>query len=296
MHYYHGKNKKKSYFEGWYFKLYSSAGSIALIPGINIDNTGKKQAFIQVNTEDASYQVPYDYRQFYALENTLSITVDKNYFSGDGIRLDIHSATLQCTGEIAFSDLLPVQSPVMGPFRFIPFMECNHEVLSLSHKLRGQLTINSKVMDLTGGIGYIEKDFGHSFPKQYLWLQCNSFTNSNTCFMISIAKIPFLGTVFTGCIGIIHCQGREYRLATYYYAKVRVWNDHELIIHQGEYQLHIHVYHHSNNGLLAPKKGSMSKEIRENLCCSADFEFRKQGDIVFKDTSHSVSFEYVEPN
>lgn len=47
---YHGWGKKRRFFEGWYYKLVSAdeAYAFAIIPGVEIDEEGKKQAFIQV--------------------------------------------------------------------------------------------------------------------------------------------------------------------------------------------------------------------------------------------------------
>ena len=45
-----GWGKKRSYFEGWYYKLIdrSAAHALALIPGIAWDQDGKGHAFIQI--------------------------------------------------------------------------------------------------------------------------------------------------------------------------------------------------------------------------------------------------------
>ena len=47
---YHGWGRSKRFFEGWYYKLVSEdqGQAIAIIPGIAMDETGSKQAFIQV--------------------------------------------------------------------------------------------------------------------------------------------------------------------------------------------------------------------------------------------------------
>ena len=44
-----GKNKKKNYFEGWYFKIVNSEENeiYAIIPGISYDKNGKGTAFVQ---------------------------------------------------------------------------------------------------------------------------------------------------------------------------------------------------------------------------------------------------------
>ena len=57
MKYFHGKNKKQSYFEGWYFKQTNSEELLAFIPSIHIDQSGNKKALIQIISTDGSYQV-----------------------------------------------------------------------------------------------------------------------------------------------------------------------------------------------------------------------------------------------
>ncbi len=58
------------------------------------------------------------------------------------------------------------------------------------------LTINGEPMDLTGGRGYIEKDWGTSFPSAWIWMQCNTFDTPDTSFMLSYARIPWMGSHF----------------------------------------------------------------------------------------------------
>lgn len=79
----------------------------------------------------------------------------------------------------------------MGPFSYVPFMECNHVILSMKNNANGHININDNMLNFDNGIGYIEKDWGCSFPKKYIWCQGNNFQNPTTSFMLSIADIPF---------------------------------------------------------------------------------------------------------
>ncbi|MGL4368849.1 MAG: tocopherol cyclase family protein, partial [Spirochaetota bacterium] len=47
---YHGWRKTKRFFEGWYFKILDRTGQhpYAFIPGVAMDETGKRHSFIQV--------------------------------------------------------------------------------------------------------------------------------------------------------------------------------------------------------------------------------------------------------
>ena len=60
----------------------------------------------------------------------------------------------------------------MGPFSYLSFMECYHGILSMKHSLEGTLSWNGQLIDFTNGIGYLEKDWGSSFP-------CNPIYGSN---------------------------------------------------------------------------------------------------------------------
>ena len=64
---------------------------------------------------------------------------------------------------------------IMGPFSYIPFMECNHAILSMENTVEGVININNDKINFHNNIGYIEKDWGYSFPKNYIWCQGNNF-------------------------------------------------------------------------------------------------------------------------
>ncbi len=88
----------------------------------------------------------------------------------------------------------------MGWYAFVPFMECYHAVIGFDHPLEGKININGNEIDFTGGRGYIEKDYGKSFPSYYIWMQSNHFETEEISVMASVAKIPWLGSSFDGFV------------------------------------------------------------------------------------------------
>ena len=54
MRNFHGEHKKKSYFEGWYFKHQGSGRTVAFIPAFHIDEKGERSASLQVITDDGA--------------------------------------------------------------------------------------------------------------------------------------------------------------------------------------------------------------------------------------------------
>ena len=65
------------------------------------------------------------------------------------------------SGELQFRDNVPWPnhwySPgIMGPYSFVPFMECYHGIVSMDHSIHGQLDIEGERINFDQGRGYIE--------------------------------------------------------------------------------------------------------------------------------------------
>jgi hypothetical protein len=103
----------------------------------------------------------------------------------------------------------------MGWYSFVPFMECKHGIVSVNHDLKGSVIVNGNEIDFNNGKGYIEKDWGTSFPEAWLWMQANNFENRNSSFSFSVAKIPWLGKFFIGFIAFLYYNNRFLLFSTY---------------------------------------------------------------------------------
>jgi len=174
-----GNNKKKNYFEGWYFKMVAEDGSaiMSVIPGIALSKDGKEQhAFIQtingVTAETRYYSFPIEAFSF--ARKGFEIKIGKNYFSKERISLDLNDGSSSLKGEVNMINPVNYKSGtllnpgIMGWFRFVPFMECYHGVVSLTHDLQGQLSVDNQVLNFDGGKGYIEKDYGSGMPSAWI--------------------------------------------------------------------------------------------------------------------------------
>lgn len=185
-------NKKKAYFEGWYFKNINHQKGISFIPGINIDDTESK-AFIQIITNNISYFVNYDIKDFKFSYKPFGIRIGDNSFSDEGININIEaeSQNLKICGNIKYSDSKNINTNIfapniMGPFTYVPFMEYNHAIISMQNTINGFININNEMMYFNNNKGYIEKDWGCSFPKSYIWCQGNNFQKTNASNMCGL--------------------------------------------------------------------------------------------------------------
>ncbi len=295
-----GKNKKAGYFEGWYFKHQKEDMVLALIPGQSVDDDGRRHPFLQIIWNENSYFINFEEEEFLTDKRQGKIMVGNNVFSPRGMRLNIKTNEVSIEGTIGYGSLSAIRYPIMGPFQFVPFMECSHEVISMSHSLQGKVRINGKVLDFNGGKGYIEGDKGRSFPSDYLWLQCNQFREEGAV-MVSIAEIPFLGQQFQGCICVVQYQGKEYRFATYSGVKIVRKRETAVVLKQGNYCLEIFISNQRKNNqasfshqLPAPDQGAMSRFIEEAHLLQGRFLLYHKETLIFDLTSRHVSFEYVE--
>jgi tocopherol cyclase len=229
---YHGRGKKNVFFEGWYYKLISANlhRRLAVIPGVfHHPEPDLNHAFIQVLDGMTSQVVyhRYPYHAFQASRNTFDIRVGNSSFRHQDVQLDIEGEDQVIKGEVTFDGIQPwpvnLFSPgVMGPYRFVPFMQTYHGILSLDHRIQGSLMINQDTIDLTGGRGYIEKDWGSTFPRAYIWMQSNHFANhQGVSLTASVATIPWLTGWFRGFLIGLLVDGKLYRFTTYLGSEIK---------------------------------------------------------------------------
>lgn len=286
--------ENKNYFAGWYFKHQIEDTTIIFISGINKENNGTKKAFIQVLTNNQSIYIPYDYKDCKILKHKLGLKIGNNIFTEKGINIDIRSADLSVKGKIKYGKFTKLKYPIMGPFTFFPLLECHHGVISMRHKLQGRLKINQKTVDFSQGAGYIERDWGNSFPVKYFWTQCNTMGNSNCSIMVSIADVPFCNRSFQGCISAVSYQGKEYRLATYLGAKIIWCDEYGVLLRQGSNLLKVTILEHNAVDIMAPSQGAMTRTVCENTSCKVRYTFWNSNQLLLDFIDNNASYEYEQ--
>lgn len=277
---------KKDYFKGWYFKCSNENKTIAFIPAFHQSNH-EKTASLQIITDVTAFNIPFQFLQY--RENPLVVKIGENIFSENGIRLQIKNDNISANGALHFHDLAPIQYDIMGPFKFVPLMQCRHSIYSMRHRINGQIIVNGQQYVFQNRIGYIEGDCGSSFPKEYIWTQCH-FNNGSL--MLSVADIPMFGFHFTGIIGVILLNGKEHRIATYLGAKVKQIDKNTITVKQGDFQLTARLLQKNSQPLAAPSHGLMNRTIHESAFCKAYYRFSYKNEILYEFTSDRASFEF----
>ncbi|MEI7885485.1 MAG: tocopherol cyclase family protein [Clostridia bacterium] len=308
-----GNLQKKHYFEGWYYKQVAEDEQqvISFIPGISLfaDDPHSFVQYIFVSFDENQHKtiqtgyLKYPLAAFKTSNNPFSIQVGENIFSETMLKVDLHDEKMQIKGKLAFGSFTPIEKSllmpnIMGIFAYIPKMECYHGVISMNHTVSGNLAINGQLIDFSFGKGYLEKDWGTSFPSEYIWLQCNNFQDTTTSLFASVAKIPFMHNSFKGFICNIRVAGEEYRFATYKNSQLLLEEISpgkiKLVLENRQASLTITASYGEQGELLAPHKGEMHKIIKEGLSGKVEIKFyHKKSKQIYEDTGNMAGIEIV---
>jgi tocopherol cyclase len=299
---YHGWGKTRRYFEGWYLKIVDKTEkyAFAFIPGISMSPDGTAHAFIQVldGKQCTSAYHRFSSEDFLPSEYDFNLQLADNQFSTQFLTLNLPNIV----GQLQFQQTIPwtkmLGAPgIMGWFSFVPFMECYHGVVSMNHTLIGSLEINGEMVDFSGGRGYIEKDWGISFPRGWIWLQTNHFNNDLNApisLIASVAHIPFLGMHFIGYIVGFWFKGKLHRFATYTGAKMKaqlIDNQVSLSFKDSQYQLDINATKAGTGNLISPIQGEMTGKVSESLQAIIHIRFFERGTLVFEGDGRNAGLE-----
>lgn len=302
-----GVHKKKNYFEGYYYKIVDEheKNSFALIPGIAYDKDGQGHSFIQ-SINSLKYQTEYvkfPVESFLAKEDRVDLRIGSNHFTRDGVKINLKDAKYPVYGNLTFKNTEPfpktlLRPNIMGPFSYVPFMECYHGVVNIHHEIEGKLNINGEDVDFTHGYGYIEKDWGRSFPKWWVWMQSNHFEEDNVSLMFSVAKIPWLGKHFTGFLSFLKVKDKLYLFATYTGAQIKKLHYQdgsiEILVVDRHHMLKISGKYEENGILKASKNGLMERLISESISSSVKVVLMdRQGKVLFKGKGKNAGLEVV---
>lgn len=279
---------KQPFFEGWYFKHQQGGHIIAFIPAHHRDESGVHTASLQIVTEDRAAYMEVPIRDFQVEREPFRVRCGNSVFSLGGCRIDCAFAGERLTGTLRYGPWTAPRGDIMGPFRFVPFMQCRHSVLSMAHSVKGTLALGGQTLDFRQGEGYVEGDRGTSFPSRYLWTQ-SLFPGGSV--MLSVADIPFCGGHFTGCVGFVWLNGQELRLATYRGLRIAEAGPQGAVVRQGRWELAVELLEARPLDLRAPQMGDMGRTIRESAACRVRYRLLRDGKHVLDTECGQAGFE-----
>ena len=272
---FHGYFRPDGFFEGWYFRIRWEGRSICFIPGVAVGDD--PHAFVQVIDSEGlgAYNLRYPLADFSCGARTPAVRVGQNLFSLSHIRPDLKDVGLSLTGALALSEVRTYPDwwlgrGSMGCVGGLAFLECYTQICALDGRVDGTLVLNGRALDIRGGRLYVEKNWGHSFPKAYCWVQGDF--GEDVGLACSIGRVPVGGTSFDGMVACLRHGDRLYHFHTLRGGGYDLDNSRKgtwLTARCGRYALKLRVKGGHPLRLAAPIRGSMGGAAYECLDATA---------------------------
>jgi hypothetical protein len=291
-----GERRREGYFEGWYFKFSFQGRALAAIPGLS--RSGDPHAFLQL-LDGASGRSSYHrfaLDAFQARRDRFELRLGENLFRLDRVRLRLPElqADLSMREAVRWPSY-PLAPSSMGWYAFARFMECYHGVIVMDARADG--TIDGRPCE--NGRFYLEKDWGSSFPRAWIWMQSNDFGGRAAGLTCSVARVPFHGRVFTGFIAGLLADGVLHRFATYNGALLlhagAVAEAAEVELRRGALVLSLQATRRAGASLASPVDGEMRGRIVESLGSEVQVRLSRGGRTLFEGTGAGAGLEVVRP-
>ncbi len=294
---------KQAAFEGWFSKIDDRENGfmLSIIWGYST-HQNTKHAFLQFQDSfhhnTAYIQYPLDELKWE--KDPFVLQIGNNELSKKGIHLDFVMNGVPVQGEFRFGTFSPIKQSILKPnimgwLTFFP-NECNHSIISMYHNVDGNIKIGNQAWKVQEADGYIEKDWGTGFPKEYVWAQANDWKKSSVVF--SYATVPMLGKYAKGFFLVLQHDEKEYRFSSIEGSKLtdfHVSQDaFQAIIKKKGCCITLKAKQFNPVALAAPKHGEMQSYIKESLDGTMELtlEMKNQMPITLSSQRASIDVHY----
>lgn len=291
---------KEAAFEGWFCKIDDQKNGLmfSIIWGYSTHKE-TKHAFIQFQDSfkhDSSY-ISYPIKELNWKQDPFALQIGKNQLSETGMILDFEMAGIPVRGDFQFGTFTPIKQSfwkpnIMGWLTFLP-NECNHSIISMKHEVTGKFQMGDQSWEIQEAVGYIEKDWGTGFPKEYVWLQANDWEKSSVAF--SYATVPMLGKHAKGFFLVLQHEEKEYRFSSIEGSRLSDFHvSHDSFsatIRKGRIQVKLHAKQYNPVALAAPKFGEMKSLIKESLDGTVDLILQIEEQPIISLSSQRASID-----
>lgn len=296
---FHYSKTKAPCFEGFYFKGYSNENIFIIICGYT-KSKNNTVAFLQATIPGEKvnyYEYPLD--QLITTKKLFTFKIGRNSFSKNGIIINEDG----CNINIRFNDFdswpRTVLSPsIMGSLSHVPKVECKHDVISPHLSMEGNVQINATQLEINRGIGYIDKNWGRSFPKRYFWGHLNGF--SDPSISLQFAKgVPSWGPLRIPVhIGFLRINDELHVFRSWKKEKMTMINvgHFEILIENKNWKIRIELKIGHSLKLRAPIEGELIDNIVEYAGGEAFVQISKKNEkknevLILAEKIHGTTFE-----
>ncbi len=284
------KLREKNYFEGYYVRFYDAEDNVnlAFIFAVTY-NEEDPHAFLQVfdgiKRENTYHRYPLSDFDF----EEERLTLGPNTLTSEHLSIDTPNHKL----DIRFRrKVLPPKKSAMGFLKKLP-LQCYQEVLLLD----GEADATTHERRNFSGKIYMEKTYGRAFPKRWLWVQANNFTDASVALSLAGGSVPFLMFRPFGFFVLLKHGDRTYRFASYNASRIKTSQNGDTMmvtVRKGRYRLDIRITPSKPTRLSGPAdKGKMGRDVYETLDANLHIALKKKSTILLKDKAACAALEWM---
>lgn len=293
--------RNPSYFIGWYQKFSTDEGYIcAIISGFIKEKNKSPKGFVQFldNLNQTSTYSIYNFNECAIDVQKQEIKIGNHTISQKRTQIQTKELKVDFQFTTGHSPHLfkGIGKNILGPLHYVPFVECKHAIISTESTFKGTITNGLHINNIEGKC-YKEKDWGQSFPEEYIWIHSNSFENPFISFQFAYAKPKWLLFRPTTYIGFIKLENKTITLNGIGKSNIqfKCMNNRkiELTLQKKEAIINIQLTSGLATQLKAPNEGEMKKIINQSLDSKLKIEVinTKTNKIVYLLDSYRTSSE-----
>ncbi len=297
---FHFLHKKGPSFEGFYFKTALANGTTLVIICGFAKSKDKSHAFIQVSSQLLeTFYFEYPLSSLKTNEETFNFSVGKNTFSQNGISIQEED----CEINLSFTHFELwnrsfFKPSIMGILTFVPFVECKHDIISPHLLVNGTAKLKTKTLQFQNNSGYIDKNWGTSFPKEYFWGHISSFENSTVSVQFAKARPKWLLWKIPVHIGFLRIDGEMHLFKSWKRDQMTLINvgQEEIELKNKHYRIELKFDQGYPLNLRAPLNGKLDNTILERAGISTSVTIYKKTtssafELILNETVNNATLE-----
>jgi len=208
-----GNLNKINYFEGWFQKVYSPQlnTTFIVIYGFATGDERKEIGFIQLCVPNQKIiLLTFDKNEVVCHKKKHHVRFGNHVLSEKEIKIQTDEILIDLV--ISHKQERNKVKNSMGNFYLVPNLPCYHAIVNDNQLINGTIQFQNEHYHLMNASGYLEKNWGKSFPEKYIWLHAFDPGNFENQLLFSKADIRWSGNTFTKHLGFIRINGEYFDL------------------------------------------------------------------------------------
>jgi hypothetical protein len=261
-----GNLERNTYFEGWFQKIYSKEhnSSFVIIYGYATSNTEDTFGFIQILFPNKTTEIIcFNRNEFSCDPNRHIVRMGENLLTTEIIQINTKEVKIHL--KLMNNHVSKTFKNSMGYNYFLPALPCYHAVLNTGHLVSGEIKQKNERFIIKNELGYLEKNWGTSFPETYYWLHAVDPNDPQVSILFSRAEIDWIGKKFIRHLGHLRFDEKQVDIRSLKNVTVSILSSckdkHEIRISSKTLQIEISITHNHKVRFKGPFNGKLSRDI-----------------------------------